>query len=197
MRKSRHITAMFLLPISIVVLFVIQALFPSASAASKPRLHKVATVAKKSNNSNYFSPYLSKTVIILNTGNLQHPYQVIKIPAQKVFVHPAVVTTTTTTTTSPPEASYSTPQTTYTAPATSTPVGSGGWWQIAICEEGGSNSYTFGYFGIIPQSWGNYSGVSTAGQASYAVQVQRAEQIDPSGPPWCPPNCEAGGYRGW
>jgi hypothetical protein len=85
-----------------------------------------------------------------------------------------------------------------TAPGsqTSASTGSGGWSQVAICEEGGSNSYTYGYFGITPQSWGDYAGVSTAGQADWDTQVTRADQIN-GGPPWCPPNCAAGGYRGW
>lgn len=85
------------------------------------------------------------------------------------------------------------PTQTTTQPQLST---NGGWHQVAICEEGGSNNYTYGYLGINPQSWGGYAGVSTAGQTDWDTQVVRANQIN-GGPPWCPVNCAAGGYRGW
>lgn len=77
------------------------------------------------------------------------------------------------------------------------PTGGGGWAQVAICEEGGSNSATYGYFGILPSTWAGHDGVSTAGQDSYANQVAYANQINGGHAPWCPPNCSAGGYRGW
>jgi Transglycosylase-like domain len=64
----------------------------------------------------------------------------------------------------------------------STPVvnNSGSWTRVAVCEEGGSNSPTFGYFGIMPSSWAAYGGTAyspTAGGSSWDTQVMIANQI--------------------
>jgi hypothetical protein len=76
-------------------------------------------------------------------------------------------------------------------------ISDNGWAQVAICEEGGNNNPTYGYFGILPSSWGFYAGVSTAGQTDWNTQVTRANQLNGGHAPWAPPNCAAGGYKGW
>jgi Transglycosylase-like domain len=60
-----------------------------------------------------------------------------------------------------------------------------GWDQVAICEEGGRNDPTYGYFGITPSSWQAYGGgqySSTAGGASESEQITIAERISPTPP---------------
>lgn len=71
--------------------------------------------------------------------------------------------------------------------------GGGGWSQVAICEEGGRNDGTYGYFGILPGNWGD--GVSPA--SSYAEQEAYANKLNGGHAPYAPSNCAAGGYRGW
>jgi hypothetical protein len=87
------------------------------------------------------------------------------------------------------------------APASiSTPTagsGDSGWQQVAICEEGGRNDPTYGYFGIMPSSWAAQGMSGTAGDYDWATQVAVGDRINGGGPPWCPPSCSAGGYRGW
>lgn len=84
---------------------------------------------------------------------------------------------------------------TYQAPSsapTTSGGGDGGWSIVATCEESGNNDSTYGYYGIMPQSWGGYGGYSTAGQAPMSVQQQRGDQINGGGPP-----SEAGGCHSW
>lgn len=78
---------------------------------------------------------------------------------------------------------------TYVAPA-STPS-PGGWQAVAICEEGGANDPTFGYYGIEPSSWNDYDGVSTAGQADQSTQLAW-EAANVGSPP-----DESGGCHGY
>ena len=90
-------------------------------------------------------------------------------------------TTTTTTVAAPPE--------TATAPSTDLAAA---WQQTAICEEGGRNDPTYGYYGIIPSSWqamggGQFS--ATAGGASQQQQLVIATRIQ-SYPP------DVGGCQG-
>ena len=64
------------------------------------------------------------------------------------------------------------------------------WWPTALCEEGGNNSPTFGYFGIMPSSWNGYQGYSTAGAAPLSVQLAwEAAYI--GGPPDAPGQCHS------
>jgi Transglycosylase-like domain len=68
------------------------------------------------------------------------------------------------------------------ASASSTPVSSSGssWQRVAMCEEGGSNNPTFGYFGIMPGSWAAYGGTAyspTAGGSNWDTQVMIANRI--------------------
>lgn len=70
---------------------------------------------------------------------------------------------------------------------------------MAICEEGGNNDPTMGYFGIYPSTWEEYGGTAyspTAGGSSWDTQVTIGDKIN-GGPPWAPPDCAAGGYQGW
>ena len=64
------------------------------------------------------------------------------------------------------------------------------WWPTALCEEGGNNSPTFGYFGILPSSWNGYNGYATAGAAPLSVQLAwEASYI--GGPPDAPGQCHS------
>lgn len=52
--------------------------------------------------------------------------------------------------------------------------------KVAVCEEGGHNSPTFGYFGILPSTWQAYDGARfapLAGGAGWPQQVAVANQI--------------------
>jgi hypothetical protein len=74
-----------------------------------------------------------------------------------------------------------------------------GWQQVAVCEEGGSNDSTYGYFGIMPSSWAAAGGTAysaTAGGSSWDIQVMIGDRIN-GGPPWAPAGCAAAGYSGW
>jgi hypothetical protein len=55
------------------------------------------------------------------------------------------------------------------------------WWRVALCEEGGRNDPTYGYFGILPSSWLAYGGgayAPTAGGMPWDTQVAIAERIN-------------------
>lgn len=81
-------------------------------------------------------------------------------------------------------------QVSYSAPAPSmAPAGNSGWQAVAICEEGGRNDPTYGYFGIMPGNWP--PGESPANM-SWDQQVALGNQINGGGPP-----SEAGGCHGW
>jgi hypothetical protein len=84
---------------------------------------------------------------------------------------------------------------------TSTPItsgpGDGGWQQVAICEEGGRNDPTYGYFGIMPSSWAAEGMGGTAGDYDWATQVTVGDRINGGGPPWAPAGCASAGYHGW
>ena len=58
--------------------------------------------------------------------------------------------------------------------------GIGAWQRVAICEEGGANDPTFGYFGIEPSTWASFGGTQyspTAGGATEDEQVVIANRI--------------------
>jgi hypothetical protein len=101
----------------------------------------------------------------------------------------------------PPPAPIPTTTTTTQPPAPAAPVvNDGGWQQVAICEEGGSNSPTYGYFGIMPSSWAAYGGTAysaTAGGSSWATQVMIGDKINGGNAPYAPSGCAAAGYGGW
>lgn len=66
------------------------------------------------------------------------------------------------------------------APVSTSTSSSGSWQRVAVCEEGGSNNPTFGYFGIMPGSWAAYGGNAyspTAGGSSWDTQVMIANRI--------------------
>jgi hypothetical protein len=75
------------------------------------------------------------------------------------------------------------------APVVSSGGGSGTWEQLAICEEDGQNSPSYGYFGntVTP-------GI---GSMSMAQQEQIALQLNGGSIPYAPAGCAAAGYRGW
>lgn len=59
------------------------------------------------------------------------------------------------------------------------------WQRVAICEEGGNNNPTMGYYGIQPATWQAYGGgqySSTAGGASQSEQLAIAQQIQSTPP---------------
>ena len=83
--------------------------------------------------------------------------------------------------------SHSSSQSTSSSSSASSSSGgsASGWDQVAICEEGGRNDPTYGYFGITPSSWIAYGGgqySSTAGGASESEQISIAERISPTPP---------------
>lgn len=100
----------------------------------------------------------------------------------------------------PTPSAVSTPPATTTTTVPATSGGSdAGWNQVAICEEGGRNDPTYGYFGIYTSTWAAYGGTAyspTAGGSSWATQVMIGDKIN-GGPPWAPAGCAAAGYRGW
>jgi hypothetical protein len=60
------------------------------------------------------------------------------------------------------------------------PGPAGPWWKVAVCEESGRNDPTYGYLGIIPQTWAAYGGrrfAPLAGGASWREQVTVARRI--------------------
>jgi Transglycosylase-like domain len=84
-------------------------------------------------------------------------------------------------------ASHSSSQSTSSSSSASSSSGASasGWDQVAICEEGGRNDPTYGYFGIAPSSWIAYGGgqySSTAGGASESEQISIPERISPTPP---------------
>lgn len=55
------------------------------------------------------------------------------------------------------------------------------WSRVATCEEGGQDSPTYGYYGILPGTWAAYGGTqyaATAGGATQSEQVQIANEIN-------------------
>ena len=54
---------------------------------------------------------------------------------------------------------------------------SGTWERVAICEEGGRNDPTFGYFGELPSTWHAMGMSGTAGDYSWSTQVSVAIRI--------------------
>jgi hypothetical protein len=106
---------------------------------------------------------------------------------------------TVTTVTTPPSPSGSTSPTTTTTTAPAASGADADWQQVSICEEGGSNSPTFGYFGIMPSTWAAYGGTAyspLAGGSDWATQVMIGDKIN-GGPPWAPAGCAGAGYSGW
>lgn len=68
------------------------------------------------------------------------------------------------------------------------------WTRVAICEESGRNDPTYGYFGIMPQSWAAYGGAAysaTAGGSSWATQEMIASRISGASVP------DASGCGSW
>lgn len=57
-------------------------------------------------------------------------------------------------------------------------TGSDAWSRVAMCEEGGRNDPTFGYYGITPQSWAAYGGTAYATMAGGASQAEQQEIAD-------------------
>ena len=117
-------------------------------------------------------------------------------PSQPVYTPPPTTTTTypvTTTTTQPYQPTYS---------DTVGPDVSGTWGALATCEEGGNNSATYGYFGILPSTWQDpkYDLPQSSGGSAgdYSLSVQEDAVIEINGHiPYAPWNCQAGGYSGW
>lgn len=69
--------------------------------------------------------------------------------------------------------------------SSSSSSGASGWQQVAICEEGGNNNPTMGYYGIQPSTWQAYGGgqySSTAGGATQSEQLAIAQQIQSTPP---------------
>lgn len=75
-----------------------------------------------------------------------------------------------------------------------TSAGGGGTWeQLAICEEGGSNNPTFGYFGILSGNWpAGYSPGDDEATQEQAVLILNHGAI-----PYAPVGCVSAGYQGW
>lgn len=70
----------------------------------------------------------------------------------------------------------------------------GAWERVAMCEEGGQDDPTYGYYGITPGSWAAYGGTqyaSTAGGASQEEQVAIANRISGGAIP------DGSGCAGW
>lgn len=70
----------------------------------------------------------------------------------------------------------------------------GSWERVAMCEEGGQDDPTYGYYGITPGSWAAYGGTqyaSTAGGASQEEQVAIANRISGGSIP------DGNGCAGW
>lgn len=78
----------------------------------------------------------------------------------------------------------------YSAPPVSSSAIPAAWWPTALCEEGGSNNPTYGYFGIMPRSWNGYQGYPTAGAAPLSVQLAWEAQYI-GGPPDAPGQCHS------
>lgn len=80
--------------------------------------------------------------------------------------------------------------------ATDGPVNDGsGWYQVAICENGLKNDPSYGYFGLIQAS--DWPAGDSPANTSFLEQEAIANTLNHGHAPWCPPNCAAGGYKGW
>ncbi len=127
---------------------------------------------------------------------------------------PDTTTTTapadTTTTTAPPDTTTTTapPDTTTTTAPASTTAATGNtgeyvantpleqeWQRVAMCEEGGANDPTYGYFGILPSTWNSFGMTGTAGQYDEDTQISVAQQIVNDGYGGQVP--DANGCSGW
>jgi len=122
--------------------------------------------------------YVDQVLTIPPADYVAPPPPTPVVQAQPVViatVEPATPTTATPTPTSSPAPPPTPPP--GGAPSSG---GGGAWSRVATCEEGGANSPTYGYFGIMPSSWAAYGGTAyspTAGGSSWDTQVMIANKI--------------------
>lgn len=195
MRKSRHIKSLLFIPIAALTIFGIETMIPSTSVAD-------TTVSAVTTSTTI--PVVAKLKLVRTLSQqraiITHNNQVqwLTVAEQQAQAKAAA------------EARYEAEQrayaqqqaqaettTTVAAPSDSSLVisggGSGTFAQLAICEEGGNNSPTYGYFGIMPNSW----------PAGYGPQDSEAEQeqavliINHGSIPYAPVGCVTAGYGGW
>ncbi len=150
-----------------------------------------------------------------DTSTTAPPDTTTTAPPDTTTTAPVDTTTTTappdtTTTTAPPDTTTTTApaDTTTTTQPVSTTASSGNtgeyvantpleqaWQRVALCEEGGANDPTYGYFGILPSTWNSFGMTGTAGQYDEDTQISVAQEIVNDGYGGQVP--DANGCSGW